>query len=85
MENIREFTIKNHFLVEIDNLAVSECTNKFKTWSWDIYIAANDKQEYRGKALAPGRGVEVPWTVLDSQDFLEEMIEHCEQRMPKQP
>ncbi|MFC0559439.1 hypothetical protein [Halalkalibacter alkalisediminis] len=84
MDNIREFTIKNHFLVEIDNAGV-ESTNKLKTWSWDIYIAANDQQEFRGKALAPGQGVEVPWTTLEKQDVLAEMIEHCEKLMPKQP
>jgi len=84
MENIREFTIKNHFLVEINN-AGADSTNKLRTWSWDIYIAVNEQQEYRGKALAPGQGVEVPWTVLEESDLLAEMIEHCEKLMPKQP
>lgn len=85
MENIREFQIKNHFLVEIDNVGSEDSTNKLRTWSWDIYIAANDQEEYRGKALAPGQGVEVPWTSLVQEDLLAEMIEHCEKLMPKQP
>ncbi|GAE33244.1 hypothetical protein [Halalkalibacter akibai] len=83
MENIREFTVKNHFLVEIDNHAVQDGAGKLKTWSWDIYIAANDKAEYRGKALAPGKGIEVPWITLATENYLEEMIAHCEKRMPQ--
>ncbi|ARK31956.1 hypothetical protein [Halalkalibacter krulwichiae] len=83
MENIREFSIKNHFLVEIDNKGDLASTNKQSTWSWDIYIAVNEHEEYRGKALAPGKGIEVPWITLTSSDMLEEMISHCENCMPR--
>ncbi|WP_332695798.1 hypothetical protein [Halalkalibacter lacteus] len=85
MDNIREFKVKNHYLVEIDNQGDLDYRQKVKTWSWDIYIAANDHQEYRGKALAPGKGIEIPWTELSKADLLEEMIEICERQMPKDP
>ncbi len=85
MDNINEFKVKNYYLVEIDNVGDVESRNEGKTWSWDIYIAANENEEYRGKALAPGRGIEVPWTALVKGDFLEEMIEICEEQMPKHP
>ncbi|MBP3950079.1 hypothetical protein [Bacillus suaedae] len=68
---------KKHYLAEIDYKNCSE------RWSWDIYIVANENQEYLGKALAPGKGVEIPWTLLGQKDYLGEMIEICEELMPK--
>jgi hypothetical protein len=81
LENMRGFTIKNYYMADINHVKDSEN----KRWSWDIYIAANDNEEYRGKALAPGKGVEIPWTPLVEKDFLEEMMAICEQVMPKHP
>ncbi|MFC0559436.1 hypothetical protein [Halalkalibacter alkalisediminis] len=77
-EVIGNFKVKNYYLAEIENVG-----DKLKSWSWDIYIAANDKMEYKGKALAPGKGIEVPWTSLGGQDVLEEMMDLCAQQMPK--
>ncbi|GAE33238.1 hypothetical protein [Halalkalibacter akibai] len=74
-----DFKFKKHYLAEIDHVG-----EKLKSWSWDIYIAANDKQEYRGKALAPGQGIEIPWTPI-GENILEEMMALCEQQMPKHP
>ncbi|TWI55271.1 hypothetical protein [Halalkalibacter nanhaiisediminis] len=85
MNNVKEFTVQNYYLVEIDHVGGVDPRNKVTKWSWDVYIATNEKEEYRGKALAPGRGVEVPWTVLGKKDLLEEMIEMCQQHMPKHP
>jgi hypothetical protein len=83
LDNIKEFKVKNHYLVEIDNLGNLDFRECLKRWSWDIYIASNDNHEYRGKALAPGKGVEVPWTKLRKADLLEEMIEICKRKMLK--
>ncbi|KHF41132.1 hypothetical protein [Halalkalibacter okhensis] len=82
MENHKEFTVKNHYLVEIKQTGEAVKDN-LKAWSWDIYIAMNEDQQYRGRALAPGKGVEIPWTELSKSDVLEEMITICEQEMPK--
>ncbi|TWI59910.1 hypothetical protein [Halalkalibacter nanhaiisediminis] len=79
-EHTKGLTVKNHYLAEIDYIGEREYKNK---WSWDIYIAANEKEEYHGKALAPGKGIEIPWTPLAGQDLLEEMMDMCEQQMPK--
>lgn len=68
---------KKHYLAEIDY------KNRLERWSWDIYIASNENKEYVGKAMAPGKGIEVPWTVLEQKDYLGEMIEICEELMPK--
>ena len=76
-ELIGNFKMKNYYLAEIDHAG-----DKLKSWSWDIYIAANDKKEYKGKALAPGKGIEIPWTSLGGQNVLEEMMSLCEQKMP---
>ncbi len=73
-----DFKVK-HYLAEIDHVS-----DKLKSWSWDIYIAANEK-EILGKALAPAQGVEVPWTPLGGHDLLEEMMTICEEQMPKHP
>ena len=59
--------------------------NVKENWSWDIYIKRSSDQEFTGKAKAPGKGVEIPWTKLVQQDFLEEMLEKCQEQMLKHP
>ncbi|MDT8858669.1 hypothetical protein N0O92_00405 [Alkalihalobacillus sp. MEB130] len=83
MENHKEFTVQNHYLVEIEQTRGVVSSDNFKTWSWDIYIARNEQEQYRGRALAPGKGIEIPWMELSKEDVLEEMISICEQQMPK--
>jgi hypothetical protein len=77
----RGFTIKNYYLAEIDQVGNEEYRSNIDRWSWDIYIAANENSEYQGKAVAPGKGIEVPWTPLAGQDYLEEMMGICQQQM----
>ncbi|GAE27432.1 hypothetical protein JCM9140_3579 [Halalkalibacter wakoensis JCM 9140] len=83
MENEKDFVVKNHYLVEINQARQENVKQNLKTWSWDIYIAMNGEQQV-GRALAPGKGIEIPWTQLTKYDGLEEMIEICEQQMFKQ-
>ncbi|WP_088106104.1 hypothetical protein [Halalkalibacter urbisdiaboli] len=77
--NKEEFKVQNYYLVEIEN--TDERYDKSR-WSWDIFIAANENQEYRGKALAPGKGIEIDWTPLVGNDLLAEMMGLCESQMP---
>ncbi|MDT8860365.1 hypothetical protein N0O92_08975 [Alkalihalobacillus sp. MEB130] len=77
MKNLK---VKNHYLAEIEHTGEKNYKNR---WSWDIYIAADENEEYRGKALAPGKGIEIPWTKLTGKDLLAEMMGLCESQMPK--
>ncbi|WP_413378255.1 hypothetical protein [Alkalihalobacillus sp. 1P02AB] len=77
----RDFKVKNHYLAEIDRTEGPEYYSSPERWSWDIYIAADHNKELHGKALAPGKGIEVPWTPLIEADALQEMMEKCEAQM----
>ncbi|MCK0470247.1 hypothetical protein [Halalkalibacter sp. APA_J-10(15)] len=72
--------VNKYYLAEID---INPKKHQTERWSWDIYISTNDDDQYYGKAHAPGRGLEIPWTQLEKPDFLAEMIDLCEQKIPR--
>ncbi|KYG30582.1 hypothetical protein [Alkalihalobacillus trypoxylicola] len=77
----KEVSNKNYYLAEIDYKTQTAYSNSTERWSWDIYITATDNNEYIGRASAPGKGIEVPWTKLMTADYLQEMMEKCEEHM----
>lgn len=72
--------VNKYYLAEID---INPQKHQTERWSWDIYISTNENDQYYGKAHAPGRGIEIPWTPLRKQDYLAEMIDLCEQNIPR--
>lgn len=80
MKRKNEYKVQNYYLAEIDQVEKGKSVLKMDRWSWDIYIAANENKEYQGKAVAPGKGIEIPWTPL-GKDFLEEMMGICQRKM----
>ncbi|WP_062051286.1 hypothetical protein [Bacillus sp. JCM 19034] len=74
------FGQNKYYLAEIDSTPTK---HQAERWSWDIYISTNENDQCYGKAFAPGRGIEIPWTPLREQDYLAEMIDLCEQSISR--
>ncbi|MEH6858745.1 hypothetical protein [Priestia megaterium] len=86
MENRRVFPVREHFLVEIDEVKPNGNMGLMTyTWSWDVYIASNTDDEYKGMAIAREKNVRVPWTTLTEHEYFNELINLCELRMQKHP
>lgn len=68
-------------LVEIENKkSVGNIGTTTEVWKWEITIA--DKGEvYKGKAVVPGRKVELPWIQILGLQPLEKMINMCKKYM----
>jgi hypothetical protein len=85
VENRRVFPVENHYLVEIDKVStVGTIGTRTETFSWDIYIASNKREEYRGRATCSHKKhLNISWTnlMIDKKTPLDEMIEICERLM----
>ena len=75
----RIFKVESHYVVEVDeyvNAIESEEVERIRVW--DIYIASDGKEHYKGYAIDNTGEYKVPWVDLDDVDLLQEMIEHCQ-------
>ncbi|KMK77396.1 hypothetical protein [Alkalihalobacillus pseudalcaliphilus] len=77
----KHFILRKYYLAEIDRKDFGSEISSPERWSWDIYIAADHDKVLHGKASAPGKGVELPWTPLLQTDALQEMMDKCEAQM----
>lgn len=75
----RVFPVEKHYLVEIDKYRNAiESDEVEKVFVWDIYIASDGKENYRGKAIESTGEYKIDWIELDEIDLLQEMIRHCQ-------
>jgi glyoxylate utilization-related uncharacterized protein len=58
--NILEYQVREHYTLTIDDLD----GNSRKIWNWEILIAENSAERYRGKAYDSVKGIEIPWAML---------------------
>jgi hypothetical protein len=81
LENIRKYDVREHYLVEIDDLFDGADNGRIvKTWSWDVYIAVKDLK-YKGMAVERSKNEVIPWTTLIENSYGNEMIKLCQERM----
>ena len=75
----RIFQVEKHYLVELDVYVNSIKSDEIeKVLIWDIYIASDGAEKYKGRAIESTGEYEVPWIELREIDLLQEMIGHCQ-------
>ncbi|MED3831921.1 hypothetical protein [Peribacillus frigoritolerans] len=81
MENIRKYNVREHYLLEIDDVFNGPNNGRiYKTWSWDVYIADNG-YEYKGMAIERTKNEIIPWTTLVEHEYEIEMNKLCQERV----
>ncbi|KAF0822526.1 hypothetical protein V7200_03625 [Cytobacillus firmus] len=81
MSQIRRYDVRDHYLLEIDDVFYGGDNGKiYKTWSWEVYIAVND-MEYKGMAIERSKNEIIPWTTLLEHEYGNEIIKLCQERM----
>lgn len=82
MESRRKYQVIEHYLIEIDNVkSFGSNGTMTNTFSWDVYIAVNDQDEYKGRAVEIAKNISLPWTSLKEHLYLDEMINYIERTM----
>lgn len=58
--NILKYQVREHYTLTIDDLD----GRSGQIWNWEILIADNASERYRGKAYDSSKSVEIPWAML---------------------